>query len=219
MGFRICPSLRRWDFASERVVFDVLKETLSEGSLFVDVGANFGMHSLVASRLVGPNGKVVAFEPVVRNLNLISRNLEFNRFHGRVEIVAGAVSDLDTATVCFSVDESECAVGSAITDKSAGISVANHRLDDVELCYSRRFDLLKIDVEGAELKVLRSAEHILSQYSPVVAVEVHPGMMASFDTSVDSLVSFMEKCGYSGRRLPGGIKEAYHMVFTKTSEL
>src|ERR1017187_7151866 len=69
----------------------VLTETLSAGDVFFDIGANIGYYSLLAGRLVGPRGVVVAVEPVVRNLSFLYRHLELNRLRN-VRVIPAACS-------------------------------------------------------------------------------------------------------------------------------
>ncbi len=79
-----------WNFDQEAAVRVCLETNLDTGDFGVDIGANFGMHTLIMANQVGQIGKVFAFEPIPANLKLLRRNIKLNHFDQRVTVVASA---------------------------------------------------------------------------------------------------------------------------------
>jgi precorrin-6B methylase 2 len=77
---------------SEPEIQDVFAEHVRHGGVVWDIGANIGFYSLIASRLVGEDGKVFAFEPLPANLDAIARNIALNGVEN-IEVVGLALSD------------------------------------------------------------------------------------------------------------------------------
>lgn len=153
---------------------------LTADSVAVDVGANIGLSTLAFAHLA-PSGKVIAFEPSPANFALLVANLEINRLTNVTPIMA-AVSD-SVGTVLLQEDL-EFMAGSrvqdvaATTDVSPGIAVRATTLDlELSKYDLRRLDLLKIDVEGHERKVLDGAEQTLRRFKPMCVIEFNSYVM------------------------------------------
>jgi FkbM family methyltransferase len=129
------------------------------GHTVVDVGANIGIWSVLLSRAVGEEGRVIAFEPSPRNVDLLRLNLERNRCHN-VEVVQAAVGrtkgsgSLDTASPGAS---HRMAQGSIIGDTDVDIV----SLDDYVDLHGLRVDALKIDIEGYEPEAIAGMRRVL----------------------------------------------------------
>ena len=148
----------------EADVVRLLESTLQPGATFVDVGANVGFHSVVASRLVGPSGRVVAIEPEPESAAILRANLwRHSAPHALVHMVAA--SD-HLGRVRLAADR-EGRSGSALSD-TGEIEAEATRLDD--LLDGVRVDVLKVDVEGAEPLVLRGAEETIRRSLGLVAI-------------------------------------------------
>jgi len=118
--------------------------------------------------LMGTEGHVVAFEPEARNLSFLRRHVSLNRINN-IEIVDAAVSDQSgTALFCQGPSRS---MGKLSDDV---VAVRTLTLDDF-ICKSRGPvpDVMKIDVEGAEMRVLRGAERALSELKPLIFLATH----------------------------------------------
>lgn len=148
----------------------VMSRILKPGGVFVDVGANIGLHTLYAATCVGEGGKVFAVEPHPRLHRLLKLNVEINGFAGRVSLHAAAASDTDEAAVDFEYFPDHPGMsGFAIAPdrirqlKGHGerIQVRACRLDSL-IDGNVEPDLVKIDVEGFEHKVMAGAARILA---------------------------------------------------------
>lgn len=155
----------------------LIERIVRPGMTFIDIGANIGLHTLAAARAMRGVGKVVAFEPFGPTRSLLEESIFINGFSGLVEIHEAAVS-------------SRSGVGQLHLGKSsghhslyplaAGVS-AGHKVVDVVLLrladvvpLSERIDLIKIDVEGAELEVLEGATPFIEN-NPDIALIVEFG--------------------------------------------
>lgn len=156
-----------------------LTNLLRAGQIFFDVGANVGFYSLLGARLVGDSGRVIAFEPMPRNLAFLHRHVRLNRAEN-VTILPLACADV-LATELFLAGEN-CALGRLAPDhrvagssaaRAGDLLVATISLDAAAEKLGLMPDVIKIDVEGAELRVLQGAAHILQHARPSLLLSVH----------------------------------------------
>ncbi len=153
---------------------------LGRGGCFYDVGAHIGFYSLMAEHLMRGKGRVVAFEPDPNNAQILRQNLARNMFSA-IDVVASAVWS-HSGIVKFQrsgaghPEESTRRghVVASIDDRS------NSKVIDAEAITLDLFvqshpapTMIKVDVEGAELEVLKGAQKLLSQAKPVWLFEVH----------------------------------------------
>lgn len=182
--------------------FVFLRRFLRTGMTFVDVGANEGLFSIFAAKCVGSSGSVWAFEPSRREFALLEHNLELNHLHARLFPCALAETNgsAEFKVAAFG-NEGLNTLGEFAyrdTDEGERYVVELKRLDDViALDPPARVDLIKIDVEGAELRVLQGAEETLRRYRPVLLFEALEAALQHQGASVAQLVDFVRGCGYS----------------------
>ena len=156
-----------WMGTYETEKAELLFRHVKPGWTAYDIGANVGFYSLLVSRLVGPSGHVVAFEPSPRNLEFLRHHLNLNHTTN-VKVLDVAVSDAEGVTR-FSVDSDP--KKSRITD-AGEITVRTTTLDRLigELPMP---DLIEMDIEGAEYSALRGAERMLRTLRPVIFLSTH----------------------------------------------
>lgn len=149
-----------------------LMESLKEGQTYFDVGANAGYYTILSSRLVGSTGTVVAFEPSVRNVHYLYRHVCLNRA-GNVTIFPGACGE-SISLELFSQGDN-CATGHVGDSDSSTHSdpVAVLSLDQFVERTGTVPEVVKIDVEGAEMDVLRGAENLLRTHRPILFLSTH----------------------------------------------
>jgi FkbM family methyltransferase len=148
-----------------------LANAVIQGAVVYDVGANVGIYSLLASLRAGPSGQVYAFEPLERNLLYLRRHLTLNNV-GNCVILEMAVCNRE-GTRLFSVASWSSSMAHLSTDGE--LSVPSTTLDSC-IYGERRLrppDILKIDVEGAEMEVLEGASRVLAEFHPTVFLEIH----------------------------------------------
>jgi FkbM family methyltransferase len=187
-----------------------LRSVIKPGMTVIDVGANVGQMTLEMAQLVGPTGRVVAIEPGLGNLNLLRRHIEANSFAERVTVIDAACAALHGGEMKLLLHGSEEeSVGSGFQLMQPGILPIS-RLHEIQpattivravsidgLCneLAMQPDIIKIDVEGAELEVLRGSVAILSKYRPQLRLAFHPfAFVAPYDVQ-QSIVALLASCG------------------------
>lgn len=194
---------------------------LAPGFTMVDVGAHHGIHSLVAAyemRARGLGGQVHAFEPDPRNRALLEENVRRNGLGALVTIHAEAVSDESgTAELLLAEEESSANTlrqnrAFAVSDEwtVAARTVPTVRLDDLRPGLGR-VDLLKIDVQGSEPRVLAGAAGTIARHRPVIVVEAVPGWPGTPEVERFLLAHGYRVLGLDreGRAVPRGDRSAF----------
>ena len=173
-----------------------IREHLETGMVACDIGANAGFYSLLMARAVGNEGTVYAFEPQPANLLLLERHLKLNKL-GNVVASGEAISDF-VGEARFATDRGSY---QGCLEDEGQIRVSVVTLD--HLFASGRLqpcDLIKIDVEGAELSVLLGAKLFLKRFRPVIFLATHGAEIHR------QCCCFLSECGYRLRRLDGGLE-------------
>ncbi len=197
------PQLERISFALgtyERHIVRELHRVLRPGDVAYDVGANAGYLSLVMARRVGPAGRVVAFEADPRNAAALAANIALNGLRN-IALVPKAVSDASGSVTFASFDYS--LVGHIATPATPAdarlLTVPAVALDDLfsqgQLPAPR---CIKIDVEGAEDRVIAGAVDLIARARPVILAEVRPEALQG------GILPLLEGLGYRARELAGG---------------
>ncbi len=177
-----------WDSA----VGDVLRKRLKPGMTFVDAGANVGFFSLLAAKLVGPQGKVISFEPNPSAFDALRANVALNGFTW-IDPHRKGLFDHDGMGEIF-IPEANCGAATMRPGGQNGVTVPLVRMDEV---VSEKVDLLKIDIEGAEVAALRGANGLLSRPdAPTVICEVSEYSLRAMSSSHYELYDLMSSHGY-----------------------
>jgi FkbM family methyltransferase len=186
--------------AWEPEVWSTLESGLSQGAVFLDVGAHIGYDSLKAAKRVGPAGRVVAFEPNPATASQLRENIATSVIDN-VIVQEIACADAET-TLTFFDSTGGNSGSSSLAAQNAGpanrqFTVKARPIDAVvkELGL-HRVDVLKADVEGAELLVLKGSRETLLRFKPLVLLEVVPRQLANLGTSVEEVETFLASLGY-----------------------
>jgi FkbM family methyltransferase len=143
---------------------------ITKGSIVYDLGAHVGFYTLLSSKLVGPKGRVIAFEPLPRNIALLNKHLDINHLTN-VTIIEAAVSDKSGFTI-FKEGLNHTMGHIDIGNGTLQIKVVS--ID--ELIVSKSLpspDYLKIDIEGNELLALKGAYWVIQQKHPTIFLATH----------------------------------------------
>lgn len=180
-----------------------LRESLSPGDVFVDVGANIGIYSLFAAKLVGPSGKVYAFEPHAANFESLLHNIGANQLIGSCFPLSSALSDRSAYLPFFyaspasgssmsQLGRPDNPCGDDLSNKLAEIKHATSLNELIVAEVIERPNHIKIDVDGIEADIIRGMCGLLESESrpDSVQVEVQP------DTNV-AVVELMTGSGYT----------------------
>ena len=148
----------------------VFASLVRAGATVFDVGAHVGYYALIASRLVGASGHVMAFEPLPRNLAYLRRHVALNDV-ANVRIIAAAVADVPgRATFAEGVSDAE---GALVTGGALDVDVVTLDAIAYDTPGVAPPSVLKIDVEGAEQRVLAGAERLLDEVKPDILLSTH----------------------------------------------
>jgi FkbM family methyltransferase len=163
------PIFGRWEPAAQQW----LVELVEPGMVVYDIGANYGIHALLLARRVGPSGRVFGFEPDTEIRAALAEAIALNGFRN-VTVVPYAAAD-ETGEALFQRGAHAGAGHLASVDETRGaITVATVRLDDFVFDQQQPPpQLIKIDVEGAESRVLRGAERVLADHQPALLIDLH----------------------------------------------
>jgi FkbM family methyltransferase len=177
-----------------------LWQFLTPGDVFFDVGAYHGIFSLVASKRLGRQGRIVAFEPSERERRRFELHMRWNGISG-ISLEPYAASSTSEPLRFFTVTSGFTTMNSLkrppIDDPLREITVEAVSLDRyLEERKIARLDLMKIDVEGGEIEAFRGAAHMLEAIRPVVICEVLDWVARSWGHAAREVVSFLEERGY-----------------------
>jgi FkbM family methyltransferase len=174
----------------------VLHQLLQPGDIFVDVGANIGVHVTDAARIVGAHGHVVAVEPNTENCRLLLLTAEKNNLHN-ITLIPSALSDSgEWAWFSTHIGSNGGLMASenATIANGFGFIVPIRRLDDVAPSKTK---LIKVDVEGAEISVLRSGLETLHRDRPLIIMEFSCEMVRRVSgVEPRSALEWIEGLGY-----------------------
>jgi FkbM family methyltransferase len=194
------------DACWEQEVTVRIMDTIRPGDVFIDAGANMGYYALLASRAVGPDGLVLAFEPSPPNLGLLLTNLALNACRN-VIVYSLALSDQAGVAKLWSAPYYNTGVctlrGPEFADSDSRYTwTATTRLDDVPSIrdLAPRVSVLKIDTEGLEHSVLQGAEHLVrGSRRLAVTCELSPQWYSTAD-----LVGLLRSWGFAGEYYEDG---------------
>ena len=158
----------------ERAENEVFRGITKKGMNVVDAGANVGIYSIVASRLVGASGSVYSFEPETYNFRLLSANLRANGCRNVIATKKGLSDKQGWAKLFLHSDNygGHSFASSNVKKTKEMMEVETTTLDS--FLPNTRIDVLKMDVQGAEGNVLRGSKHFLDQESGMIFMEFWP---------------------------------------------
>jgi FkbM family methyltransferase len=223
-------------FESEETAF--FTHYIREGMTFVDVGANIGVYTLLGAKRVGAAGKVIAFEPVPATFRLLKRNVELNGWanvvleqlgisqaEGVTEIYIPAYNNMGVPSIGKFQNRSPWKETIPIRTVTLDRYASEHQI--------ARVNLVKMDIQGAEIFALRGMRRLLSEppgVAPDLMCELHPGWLEDgFGSSPEEVRALLREHGYSMYEIaapetlkripPGARRESNDMMFcTKVSE-
>jgi FkbM family methyltransferase len=179
---------------AERRVFAGL---LKPGMTVVDVGGHAGLYSMTASKGVGPSGRVVAFEPSPRERARLLMHLRLNGCANvTVEPVALGESTGEVTLYVVQTGDTGCnSLKPGNVGKTEGVRVPLKRLDDV-FANGPKVDVVKMDVEGAELSVLRGGAEMFRANRPTLLCEIEEARIAPWGYGGHEIIDLVRGWGY-----------------------
>ncbi len=185
--FHFLRQIRRGNFVSDEPEFSMLSRLIRNGDWVIDVGANVGFYAKRFAELVGPEGRVLAFEPVPETFLLLANNMESCRL-SNVSLFNAAVSET-TGVVGMAIpkfsDTGQLNYYQAhITSPGESeLRILTVSLDAIQIHTTVR--LIKIDAEGHEFLVLKGMQKTLLRDRPILIVEAPQPEVWEFLGSLD----------------------------------
>jgi FkbM family methyltransferase len=160
----------------EPMVQEAMRRVISPGDVVLDVGANVGLMSLVAARLTGPSGQVIALEPQLDAVRALEAHARLNGF-GMVRAIQAAAGAQSGTTQMVVTTDPAWTIMASVGDHPNAVrreQVRTVAIDDlISEGESPPPRVVKIDVEGSELDVIAGMSRTLSEHRPVLIVEMH----------------------------------------------
>lgn len=161
---------------SEPAVQDAIAQLVNDGHVVYDIGANAGFYTVIAARLVGASGAVFAFEPLPANLALIEHNARINGF-ANVTVLPFAIGRTQArASFTLGFDSTRGGLSEVHAEPGTNgtIEVEVRSLDElISAGLLPAPDVVKMDIEGAEVDALRGALTTLGERRPSLLIEIH----------------------------------------------
>jgi FkbM family methyltransferase len=183
--------------------FCLMRHVLHSGMVAIDGGANDGLYSLFASRLVAPGGRVVAVEPSSREFSRLEANLRLNAAANvtALRLALGQAPGQARLAVAEAGHEGQNTIGEHVSNPK--VETARHEdveVDTIDRLVGQlgleRVDWVKLDVEGSEVAALRGGIETIQRYAPLVQVEVEAERLASQGMTKTDVVELLTELGY-----------------------
>ena len=181
--------------------FNKLLEISQDKKVVFDVGAHIGLCAIPLSHSIANDGVIYAFEPGAANVKFLKRNIAYNSISiEKIKVLPYLVGAESKEEIPFHESRTASAMNSIIPYKANNITMTVYKkqvsLDDFCSQNSIVPEVIKIDVEGAEISVLEGAKEILECFKPAIMLSVHPRHLEMMGSSIEKLVSLIKSCGY-----------------------
>lgn len=202
-------SLNLSDTIQNQIFFEIydphetqlLKCCLMEGNHFLDIGANIGYYSLIASQIVGQSGKVHAFEPISTNIAAFQQTIDRNQITNIAlnQIAIGAANGV--LTLFTSVDQPGSSGWASKVPSERRKKECNVPMTSLDTYLGEGnfgpIHLVKMDIEGAELDALDGGNNVFSGFTaPDLIVEINPFLLRLQGLSPQSLINVLKRLDY-----------------------
>ena len=180
---------------------------LQKGDIYIDIGANIGVFSLVAADKVSATGKVFAFEPAPRTYEKLKKNILINNMT-QIEAINLGLSNEKQSLDFYVSETGHDAWNSLVKNEEYGV-VNNIKIpvstldDELRSVEKEKVKMIKIDVEGWEKFVLLGAEKFLKEYSPILMVEFTEVNTFNAGYFVQEIYDLLEAWGYKWYKISG----------------
>lgn len=178
---------------------------LNRGGTFIDAGANIGHFSLLASEVVGKEGHVIAIEPSSRDYNRLLDNIKINGLENVISPYRFALSDVNEGIAKLSIACEERSALNTIGSEFGVKGVDEVQVEDVSLATLDSFvvnsgltrvEVLKLDIEGSELKALKGATDTISRFRPAIMIGVNASSLKACGATREEIQKFMRGFRY-----------------------
>jgi FkbM family methyltransferase len=186
----------------EPLTIELFKKHLRPGMTVIDGGAHIGLFTLLAARLVGPNGRVFSFEPDPYNFQCLAFNVEQNSYHNVTTVqkliadrIGNAIFYQSSGTISSSLgnrnENSNFFKGTSVKKLDVQSTTLDAELDEIPA------DVIKLDIEGAEPLAVQGMNKIIQKGHPLVLfAEINPSALTSLGSSPELLIRSLRNLGF-----------------------
>ena len=192
----------------EKSFFEFVKTNVKSGDIVLDIGAHIGLMAVLLGRQVKPGGKVYAFEPTPGSYGHLCDVVRFNNLEETVIPVNMPVTE-KSGMVSFFISDNEIDVANTLTpweqEKELGsLKIKATSIDDfIRERQLTKVDFIKIDAEGAELKVLKGGYNTIKNFRPKINLALHPDAIVANGDSLEAIFQIIGDLNYSIHRKDG----------------
>lgn len=190
-----------WRGAHDWAPIFVLEKNLGNGGTFIDIGANQGEYTLWGARKTSNEGLVIAYEPSEEIFDQLEKNILLNKGiipHVRLRRIG--LSDKPGVLKLFTKQGKNEGVNTVFPTREHQLEIGEIELTTLDMemeCFNLpKIDLVKIDVEGAELLVLKGSKNTLSKYKPKLLIEINRQSCLSAGYEPTEIIRFLEGFDY-----------------------
>jgi FkbM family methyltransferase len=187
----------------ETDIVDLVKKHLDPQKDVLDIGANVGFYTVLFSKIINRNNKVLAIEPAPLALEYLRRNIERNGCTKSVLIFEGIATNVkgDSHINIIPGMEEYSSIGKIVLPcvaqkKSGPLGVKGNTVDNLVHDFGLRPGFIKIDVEGAEYLVLTGAVNTIQTYRPVIVFELVEELLSSCEAKPQMVLKLLQDWGY-----------------------
>jgi len=179
----------------------ILKYFAADGGLVVDIGANVGYYAVELGKILGEKGKLIACEPIPESFEQLEGNVQLNSIQHKVSCYQIAISNFHGSLTLYKPEISGSSASSARnlhpTESSIELEVPVTTLDTLLNSLNiQNCELIKVDVEGAELMVIQGALDSVKRFKPVIFLELLRKWSAQFNYTPNELLEILLPLGY-----------------------
>jgi FkbM family methyltransferase len=222
----VSSHIYRYGFFDEEVCYYMI-QSLEDGGTFIDIGSHFGSFSLLASKLAGPQGRVIAIDPTPSTYKLMTENLQQFAPFKNYQTFNIALYDRTEEISFYDFGLSESAYNSIIGSRNKEvknpenykIKIQAQTLDDLTTQLKlKQIDFIKIDAESSELAILKGGKETLKKFSPKLTVEIGDTGLLNAPKSIE-IINFLIDLGYGvfefrdGKIVPHALQNTYDKKF------
>src|SRR3990167_5170746 len=198
-------NFKHWN-AGHNNGFDACIAACKGRQCVVDIGAHIGLVTLPMSTVVADNAQVLAFEPAIENFKYLKKHVTLNKLKN-VTLHQYLIGDINNEKVVFYERNDASGMNALIIKKNKNKYIQTQKsqktLDSFFENSSLKPELIKIDVEGAEIKVLKGAIRTLKKCKPIIFLSIHPTEIELLGNSISELSDIINEIGYRITNIDG----------------
>lgn len=205
----------------EPLSIDWIKKNVNIGDVVIEVGANVGAHSLLIAKNVYPDGQVYLFEPTDYAYCKLSKNLNLNPNLKKITKVHKTLVSNESNNFKDVTIRSSWIYNKTVETEKKMDEVLSGKTESLDNLFRniKRLNLIKIDVDGFDYKVLQGAEYLIKKFKPKIFIELNDYQLRINGDSIENILNFLKKNGYIGILEDNTKVKSYNQVMEVISKI